>query len=120
MLYEPGFARSIAHYVGDDINLAFCVDDLLAVDVDELIDIARCGEVSTCKSDESFIVDYVSALTVEGLKTIVFEVVERGLRVESIVVPAKTGVLAYSLGEGVARSRGGRSRGEPRGDRRVP
>jgi len=101
VLYEPGFARSISHYVGDDVNLAFYVDDLLVVDVDELIDIARRGEVSACKSGESFIVDYVSALTVEGLKTIVFEVAERGLRVESIVVPAKTGVLAFSLGKGL-------------------
>jgi len=41
-------------------------------------------------------------LTVEGLKTIVFEIYEKRISVEYIVVPAMTGVLAFSLAKGLS------------------
>jgi len=101
VVYEPGFARSISYYLGDHVKATYCLEDAVSVDVEELFDVAERGELSTCGSGEGEVVDYASALVVEGLKTIVFEIVERGLSVDYIVAPAKTGVLAYSLAKGL-------------------
>ena len=51
------------------------------------------------------IIEYVNALTVEGLKTIVFEVYEARVDVEGVVVPARSDALAFALAKGVKELR---------------
>jgi len=45
-----------------------CIRDLIEVDVEDLFEISKFGEVSTCRvsSTISTYIDYVSALTIEG------------------------------------------------------
>ncbi|MEM0233492.1 MAG: hypothetical protein QXL22_05680 [Candidatus Nezhaarchaeales archaeon] len=51
--------------------------------------------------DSSTVVCYENPLTIEGLKTIVFELYEQGVKAENVVVPSKSGVLASSLYKGI-------------------
>jgi len=99
--YEPGFTKSLSYYLPQRVKTYYCIEEPLDVDVIELFELARRGELSTCKYTEGLSVEYASALTVEGLKTIVFEIYEKRVNAEYVVVPAKTGILAYSLAKGI-------------------
>jgi hypothetical protein len=99
--YEPGFTRSLSYYLPRGVRAHYCVEKPLEIDVDDLFELASRGELSACGNSVGVPVEYTSALTVEGLKTIVFEIYEKRVSVEYIVVPAMTGVLAFSLAKGL-------------------
>ena len=99
--YEPGFTKSLSHYLPSGLKVYYCIEKPLEVDVEELFTLAKKGELATCRNIDGVLVEYTSALTIEGLKTIVFEIYEKKVKGDYIVVPAKTGVLAYSLVKGL-------------------
>ena len=105
--YEPGFTKSILHYLRGFSKATYCIRDLIEVDIEDLFEISKFGEISTCRESStiSTYIDYMSALTIEGLKTILFEIFESRIDIEHIVVPAKTGVLAFSLAKGLEELR---------------
>ncbi len=102
--YEEAFTRSMAYYLANSeiYETIFCVEDPLEVSVEDFLYLFEKGEVSTCyKSPETAVIEYSNPLTIEGLKTIVYELYERRIRFKYVVVPAKTGVLAISLAKGI-------------------
>ena len=95
--YVRDFTRSLAHYLqGAGLRVAA---SLLSVDSDDALFFASRGvEVGrACNA----LLRYASPLTLEGLKTIIFEIYERRVKAEKVVVPAETGVLALSLLKGL-------------------
>jgi len=100
--YEPDFTRSLSYYLPRGVRAHYCVEKPLEIDVDDLFELASRGELSACGNSVGVPVEYTSALTVEGLKTIVFEICEKRVSIEYIVVPAMTGVLAFSLAKGLS------------------
>lgn len=99
--YVPDFTRSLIYYLRD-IEAKVVVDSILEVELEDAILFAkRSLELVRSPSDGDLEVSYVNPLTVEGLKTIVFELYESGVNVDYIVVPAETGLLALSLYKGL-------------------
>jgi threonine synthase len=102
--YEEAFTRSMAYYLANSevYETIYCIEDPLEVSVEDFLYLLEKGEVSTCnKNPETAIIEYSNPLTIEGLKTIVYELYERRIRFKYVVVPAKTGVLAISLAKGI-------------------
>jgi hypothetical protein len=105
--YEQDFSTSLSRYLHKYAKVVHCIDEPFAIDSSELLKLLGFGDVVTCSSipQDIPVIEYVNALTVEGLKTIVFEVYEARVDVESIVVPARSGVLAFALAKGVKELR---------------
>ncbi len=106
MKFVEDFTYSLSYYLSGlaDIEVEVLGDD---VDSDELSRLVDLGVRLTPAGDanDPSRLDYLNPLTIEGLKTIVFEVHERNVRCENIVIPAITGLLAYSLWKGVRELR---------------
>ena len=105
--YEQDFSSSLSRYLYRYAKVVQCIDELFTIDSSELLKLLEFGEVVTCSSmpQDTPVIEYVNALTVEGLKTIVFEVYEARVDVESVVVPARSDVLAFALAKGVKELR---------------
>lgn len=108
--YVEDFTKSVVYYMEHAIDpgrISVEIQNLFEVLVDDLmyfasrnIGLARNTSLH-CGGDSLIYIGYFNPLTVEGLKTIVFEVYESNVRVENIVVPAETGLLAYSILKGI-------------------
>lgn len=101
--FEEDFTYSLAYYLSGVSSIEVVVDDPLSLDyldVGILLRTKNVRLVSENRPPEPFLFSYAAPLTVEGLKTIAFEIHERRLRVDRVVVPARTGLLAYSVWKG--------------------
>uniref|UniRef100_A0A7C2VCZ0 Pyridoxal-phosphate dependent enzyme n=1 Tax=Ignisphaera aggregans TaxID=334771 RepID=A0A7C2VCZ0_9CREN len=101
--YAKDFTRSIIHYL-DVVGAKARIfsPTFSAVELEDLVFFASKGlELEKVKSSNDLFVDYVNPLTIEGLKTIAFEIYEKRPRAEKIVVPAETGLLALSIVKGL-------------------
>ena len=101
--YVKDFTKSFMHYsLNAGLKADVVVDDITSVELDDITYFAQKG-ISLLRNVEgsSLCVGYVNPLTIEGLKTIVFELHEKGLKAETVVVPAETGLLALSLLKGL-------------------
>ena len=102
--YERDFTRSLAYYLAGLAKLYIDIPDVLAIDSLELLALEEVG-VEPGVGEEALNIGYVNPLTVEGLKTIAFEVYEASAKVENIVVPAISGTLALSIAKGLEELR---------------
>ncbi|MEM1834720.1 MAG: pyridoxal-5'-phosphate-dependent protein subunit beta [Thermosphaera sp.] len=99
--YSEEFTRSLVHYLAG-VNLHVVASSIFEMDPEDVIFLASRGlNIVHDYPDGSTIAYYENPLTIEGLKTIVFELYEQGVRAEDVVVPAKSGVLALSLYKGI-------------------
>jgi len=103
--YVDDFTYSLIVYLKGITKVRVLLEDLHQVSFNDLLKfIDSEGVELALKSGMSVqdnTIEYVNPLTIEGLKTIIFEIYERRLNVENIVVPMETGVLAYSLAKGI-------------------
>ncbi len=98
--YAEDFAYSAAKYLKGISDVEVAVPDPSRVDPQEIVALVEMGaRVGFARTGEEL--SYVNSLSVEGLKTIAFEVLERIPRAERIVVPAETGLLALSIWKGL-------------------
>jgi threonine synthase len=103
--YIEAFTQSLLYYLKGIAKVRVLVRSLDSLSMDDIVRIYGMNNVDvttkyTSMGDEARI-NYLNPLTIEGLKTIVFELYERRVRVENIIVPVETGVLAYSLVKGL-------------------
>ncbi|MEM4922621.1 MAG: hypothetical protein QXU65_06480, partial [Sulfolobales archaeon] len=89
-------------YLSGVSSVEVVVEDPLLLDYLDVDMLLRAGNVRLVfgESKGTSLLGYASPLTIEGLKTIAFEIYERRLRVERVVVPIRTGLLAYSIWKG--------------------
>jgi Threonine synthase len=103
--YVEDFTYSLIYYLRGIAKVKVRLEDLHQVGFDDLLKLVGSEGVELAlgggSNSQANFIEYLNPLTVEGLKTIVFEIYERRLNVENIVVPMETGVLAYSLAKGV-------------------
>jgi len=104
--YVEDFTRSLLYYLSHVDHLgrfAVVVPDVLSVPSEDISYFASKGvEVVRQPHPADFMeVDYLNPLTIEGLKTITLELYEGGVRAGNIVVPAETGLLAFSVWKGI-------------------
>jgi len=103
--YVEVFTQSLLYYLRNVARVRVLLEDLYLVSIDDLVKFMSMSSVDIktagVNSDWGVVIDYMNPLTVEGLKTIIFELCEKRLNVENIVVPMETGVLAYSLAKGL-------------------
>lgn len=102
--YIQDFARSLAYYARSP-KITVVTENPFGVDAEEALFLALHG-VKISGSAYPRLIRYANPLTLEGLKTIAFELYERGLRAEGAVAPTITGVLAVSLLKGINDLRG--------------
>ena len=98
--YAVDFAASIAFYgrlVGASVTVVSAPESLDPFDV---ISMARSGAQIEFTSAGPTELRYDNQYTVEGLKTISFEILEQGRRPERVFVPASTGLLAFAMWKG--------------------
>jgi len=98
--YAKDFALSIASYMTGIAGVEIYLEDPGSVDTEEILTLAELG-ASVKFSREGDVLSYMNPLTIEGLKTIVFEIFERGFTRGCIIVPAETGLLALSMWKGL-------------------
>jgi hypothetical protein len=105
--YLEGFSSSLTYYVSKLAKVRIVVDDVLNIEVDGLTSLMNSGAELVLSSTPyprdrgCCFIEYRNPLTIEGIKTIVFELFERGVKAEHIVVPVETGLLAYSISKGI-------------------
>jgi DNA-directed RNA polymerase subunit RPC12/RpoP len=103
--YIEAFTQSLLYYLKGIAKVRVLVRSLDSLSMDDIVRIYGMNNVDVTTKDTSIgdeaRINYLNPLTIEGLKTIVFELYERGVRAENIVVPVETGVLAYSLVKGL-------------------
>ncbi|MEM1527936.1 MAG: hypothetical protein QW290_07330 [Sulfolobales archaeon] len=100
--FEEDFTYSLTYYLSGVSSIEVVVGDPLSLDYLDVDILLRAGNVKLIfgENEKASLLGYTSPLTIEGLKTIAFEIYERRLRVERVVVPARTGLLAYSIWKG--------------------
>ncbi len=98
--YVQDFTRSLIHYLLG-VKVRVEAKDMFNIDDEDAFLLASQG-IDVGKVVESTLIHYLNPLTLEGLKTIIFEMYERNVRVERVVTPTTTGVLALSLLKGLA------------------
>jgi hypothetical protein len=97
--YESDFAYSLAFYAklaGSEISVVAEPEEL---DPQDIIGIASLGGSLEFRGKPEL--QYENPLSVEGLKTIAFELVESSPNVERVYVPSSSGLLAFSIAEGL-------------------
>ncbi len=98
--YYEDFAYSFARYVGGISGVEVVIDDPTKIDPQEVVALVDAGaKVSFGPSVGA--VDYANPLSIEGLKTIAFEIAEFHPRADAVLVPAETGLLALSVWKGL-------------------
>ena len=96
--YVEDYATSMAYYARmAGLRLRVIVDPALA-DPQELMELVRLG--ADVEFSGSPNIAYDNPVSLESLKTIAFEIAERGYRVRRVLVPAVTGFLAISIHRG--------------------
>jgi threonine synthase len=103
ILYSEDFTLSLAYYLNNR-SIEIFVDDIMKMDLNELTKFLSMKISIKPKSnvnEDINVFEYMNPLTIEGLKTILFEIYEKKANVENIVVPAETGILAFSLYKGL-------------------
>ncbi len=100
--YEEDFTVSLAYYLSGYTRVRVYADPHTSNPLD-LIALARLGvEISFAEPPpDAALLEYENPLTVEGLKTIAFEVVEAQPSADTIYAPAVSGMLAVSIAKGV-------------------
>ncbi|MEM1645295.1 MAG: pyridoxal-5'-phosphate-dependent protein subunit beta [Ignisphaera sp.] len=100
--YVKDFTRSLTYYLlSAGVNVDVKVDSIFSVELEDIVFFSS-RDVGIAKVNaKGLSLEYVNSLTIEGLKTIVFEVYEKRVNVERIVVPAETGLLALSIQKGL-------------------
>ncbi|MEM1700363.1 MAG: pyridoxal-5'-phosphate-dependent protein subunit beta [Desulfurococcaceae archaeon] len=99
--YSEEFTKSLVHYL-TGVSLHVVAGSIFEIDPEDIMLFASKGLNIVHEFPKSSTnVHYENPLTVEGLKTIVFELYEQGVKAENVVVPAKSGVLALSIYKGV-------------------
>jgi len=105
--YVEDFTRSLLYYLSHADHIGrfiVVVSDVLSVPSEDVLYFISKGVevVRQLSPTANFVeVDYLNPLTIEGLKTIVLEIYEEGVEVDSVVVPAETGLLAFSIWKGI-------------------
>ncbi len=100
--YVKDFALSLTYYLKSSNKPVKIYVDPKEADPQELIFLHHLGaEVLFSDPPNLSILNYDNPFTVEGLKTIAFEIVESGPKIDEIYVPAKTGLLALSIIKGL-------------------
>lgn len=98
--YSKDFAISAATYLTPSHRTKVVIEDPLKADPEELTSLVYLNaELCTERYREA--ISYDNPLTIEGLKTIIFEIVERGITEGKILVPSESGVLALSIWKGI-------------------
>ncbi|QOJ78784.1 pyridoxal-5'-phosphate-dependent protein subunit beta [Infirmifilum lucidum] len=95
--YVEDYAYSVSYYARGLAEVSVVVSDALGADAEELVKIHRLGVGVEFGGAAGPDVPYANPLTFEGLKTILLEIYERGVKAEYVVVPVERGVLAFSL-----------------------
>lgn len=99
--YLPDFTRSMLHYLRD-VDVEVAAKSIFEVEPEDMVFFtSRKVEIVKYPSAECLKINYINPFTIEGLKTIMFELYERGVKADYVVVPAKTGLLALSLYKGL-------------------
>ncbi len=103
--YVEDFTNSLTYYLRNIAKIKVLLDDLHRLSLEDFMKLVSNSsvEISLAKTTYSHnnLIEYINPYTIEGLKTIIFEIHERRLSVEYIVVPVETGILAYSLYKGI-------------------
>lgn len=97
--YESDFAYSLAFYAklaGSEVSV---IAEPKELDPQDIIGIASLG--GSLEFGGRPELRYENPLSVEGLKTIAFELVESSPKAERIYVPSSSGLLAFSIAEGL-------------------
>jgi len=103
-LYERDFTKSLVRYAqSQNMQCRVVALGMNFMDIDDILFLASKNiEVSfNIDNEEKPFVRYANPLTIEGLKTIAFEIYESGVSAERIVVPSETGLLALSILKGL-------------------
>jgi len=98
--YASDFTYSLVSYLIGVPEVEVVLDDPFSVEVEEILSLIELGATVNF-SDASAQLSYMNPLTIEGLKTTVFELFERGIKRGKIFVPAETGILAISIWKGI-------------------
>lgn len=101
--YAEDFTYSLATYLRGLAEVQVSLPRPAEVDPLEVLSLADLGVTITFESGENLI--YENSLTVEGLKTIAYELAERSVPAERVVVPVETGLLALALVKGLREAR---------------
>ena len=103
ILYSEDYTLSLAYYLNNR-SIEIFVDDIMKMDLSELtkfLSMKISIKPNSYVNEGINVFEYMNPLTIEGLKTILFEIYEKNANVENIVVPAETGILAFSLYKGL-------------------
>ncbi|MET1101103.1 MAG: pyridoxal-phosphate dependent enzyme [Pyrodictiaceae archaeon] len=104
--YNEDFALSIAYYLHERSKLRVFFREPGKANPIEVISLERLGaEMRFKPGSHSGTLSYINPLSIEGLKTITLEVIERSINVENIIAPAETGLLSYSIAKGLEDAR---------------
>ncbi len=102
--YLEDFTLSLTYYIHRYVDsIKVLVDDPTLVNPIEIVLLEKLGAIVEFKQDNktTHSLHYMNSLTIEGLKTIAFEIIERKPRIEHIIVPTVSGLLAYSIVKGL-------------------
>lgn len=98
--YVRDFTRSLIYYL-PGLRVYVEAKDIFSMDGEDAYLFASHG-VEVGITTLPTLIRYLNPLTLEGLKTIIFEIYERKINIERVVAPTTTGVLALSLLKGLA------------------
>ncbi|MEM3806048.1 MAG: pyridoxal-5'-phosphate-dependent protein subunit beta [Desulfurococcus sp.] len=99
--YSEEFTKSLIYYLAG-VSLYIVASSIFDIDPEDIMLFASKGlDLVYEYPNDAAVVYYENPLTIEGLKTIVFELYEKSVKTENIVVPAKSGILALSLYKGI-------------------
>lgn len=102
--YVKDFAPSMAYYLASVGARVDIVVDPGSVELDDLLFLDEIGagiEFQGPSTREEGASMYENPISIEGLKTIAYEIVEASPECDEIFIPAETGLLAYSIGKGL-------------------
>jgi len=99
--YEEDFTISLSHYAkkaGIKLKVKVVPDQ---ADPQDLIVINKLGsEISFSEKNYKYGLVYENPYTIEGLKTISYEIYETKPKADKIYVPAQSGILVYAIAKG--------------------
>lgn len=99
--YIEDFTTSLAYYA-KKANIRLKVNVIPeTTDSHDLILISKLGsEITFVNKYDKSKLPYENPYTIEGLKTISYEIYEKGFNKDKIYVPAQSGLLVYAIGKG--------------------
>lgn len=102
--YVKDFTSSMVYYLTSIGTRVEVVVDPESVEMDDLLFLDKLGAKIEFQENMARMENrmmYEDPLSIEGLKTIAYEIVEASPKGDEIFVPAETGLLAYSVGKGL-------------------